>query len=121
MPAPATTPTAISANASPSRRCAESSSLVRPTVRAVAPTPLASRFQPPRRPRKTALLTEFLLVVRRTGALRVAGERVEERAVDLAGGRFRALLPEPPPEPRPLDLEEAVRFAIPHTVVGSRH
>jgi hypothetical protein len=49
------------------------------------------------------------------------------RAVDvlvavLAGGRLRALLlPAPLPELRPLDLEEAVWFAIPHTVVGSRH
>src|SRR4051794_34025736 len=105
MPAPATTPTAINANASPSRRWAGSSSLVRPTVRAVAPTPLASRFHPPRRPRKRARPTEFLLVVLRTGALRA----VDVLVAVLAGGRLRApLLPAPLPELRPLDLEEAV-------------
>lgn len=73
-------------------------------------------------------LTEPLLVVLRIGGLRAAGRvvdlvEVDLAGVDLAGERLaRAPLPEPPLELRPFELlEAAVRFAIPHTVVGFHH
>src|ERR1044071_4020567 len=99
MPAPAMTPTAMSPNASPSRRCAWSRSLVRPTVRAMLPAPLASRCQPPRRPRPTARVTDPFCAGLRAGGRRAAG-RVDVLVVVLAPDLAVPLLARAPlPEP----------------------
>src|SRR3954452_2260081 len=126
IPAPAITPTAISANASPSRRCAASRSLVRPMVRAIPPTPLASRRKPPRRPRPTARPSPPLC--RRGGGRRVVDrDRPEPADRELDRERLDEpdlvdRVPLPPREPLPLEVfEAAVRFAILHTVVGLHH
>src|SRR5881396_2133030 len=102
MPAPAITPTAISPNANPSRRCAWSRSLVRPTVRASPPTPIASKVQPPRRPRPNARPSPPL---RRAGERRVDGRRVVDRLLDFALDfveDFDDRVPLPPRVLRPL-------------------